>query len=186
MAYLIDRLKQSLYKKGISVRSGEARAWLEHKVKQLTVTPSKLLERQGQTNQTMIGGMYFYVYDPKTKNEMAFYDKFPLVIPVEKYSDGFLGLNLHYIHPQSRLVLLDKLSDIATNTRFDESTKFRISYGYLKRSSQIYEHHKCLKRYLYSHVRSKFVKIDADEWDIAALLPAENFEKKTKEEIYGI
>ena len=115
MAYLINRLKESLYKKGISARSGEARAWLEHKVKQVTVTPSKLLERQGQSNQTMIGGMYFYVYDPKTKNEMAFYDKFPLVIPVEKYSDGFLGLNLHYIHPRSRLALLDKLSDIALN-----------------------------------------------------------------------
>ena len=41
---------------------------------------------------TMIGKMYFYFYDPKTKDKMKYYDRFPLVIPIENYKDGFQNI----------------------------------------------------------------------------------------------
>ena len=128
--------------------------------------------------------MYFYFYDPKTKEQMEYYDKFPLVIPIEEHRDGFLGLNLHYIHPRQRLQLLDKLSDIATNKNFDESTRFKISYNYLKNAKRLYEHKPCLKKYLYSHIQSKFINIDASEWDIAVLLPVESFSGASKQRVF--
>ena len=83
--------------------------------------------------------MYFYFYDPKHKDTLPYYDRFPLVIPIERYPDGFLGLNLHYIHPKQRIILLDKLSDVATNNRFDDKTKLRISYEYLAAASKAFE-----------------------------------------------
>ncbi len=188
MAYLINRLKQSLSQKGLTPRSNLARAWLQQKMATLKPSTSKMMEerirQRSVRSESYIGKMYFYFYDPKTKETMKYYDKFPLVIPIEEHRDGFLGLNLHYIHPKQRLILLDKLGDIATNNSFDESTKFKISYNYLKSASSLYEHKPCLKKYLYSHIQSKFLNIDPSEWDIAVLLPVESFEKSTKQKVF--
>jgi len=185
MAYLINRLKESLSRQGLTPRTNLARAWLQQKITLLNPSRSKLMEdRNRLRNGPIVGKMYFYYYDPKTKETMQYYDKFPLVIPIEEHRDGFLGLNLHYIHPKQRLVLLDKLSDVVTNKRFDESTKMRLSYNYLKNASRLYEHKPCLKKYLYSHIQSKFISIDASEWDIAALLPVESFTGLPKQRVF--
>jgi hypothetical protein len=129
--------------------------------------------------------MYFYYYDPKTKDSMPYYDRFPLVIPIEQYSDGFLGLNLHYIHPRQRIILLDKLSKTTTNKNFDDRTKLRLSYEYLKAASSAFEAMPCIKRYLFSNINSRFLEITADEWDIAALLPTDSFVGASESKIYA-
>lgn len=176
MAYLLDRIQQQLNKTGYEPRSRQARDWLRSKVKDLKPTPQSLVrDRERMTNSAFIGHMYFYFYDPKTKDSLPYYDRFPLVIPIETYKDGFLGLNLHYIHPKHRIILLDKLSEYANNKNFDINTRLRLSYDLLRRASKAFEATPCIKRYLFSHVQSRFVEIFADEWDIAALLPAENF-----------
>ncbi len=182
---LIDRIKESLAKSGYAPRSREARAWLKSKVPSLRPTKGELMrDRERFKNQSIIGRMYFYYYDPKTKDSLPYYDRFPLVIPIERYPDGFLGLNLHYIHPKQRIVLLDKLSEVANNSKFDETTKLKISYDFLRRASKIFEAQPCIKRYLFNHIESRFLEITADEWDIAALLPAENFVGATTSKVY--
>lgn len=183
---LIDRIRENLAKTGYVPRSKEARAWLKSKVPALRPTRGELMrDRERLRNQSIIGRMYFYYYDPKTKDSLPYYDRFPLVIPIERYSDGFLGLNLHYIHPKRRIILLDKLSTILNNRDYDESTRFRISYDYLKRASRIYEATPCIKRYLSGHVQSRFLEITANEWDIAALLPVESFAKATASKVWS-
>ena len=113
MAYLIDRLNAQLAREGLNPGTDKARTWLRSKVKSLTVNPNSLMKdttRQSNTiNRSLIGRMFFYFYDPKTKDTLSYYDKFPLTIPIELYRDGFLGLNLHYIHPKHRIILLDKI-----------------------------------------------------------------------------
>jgi len=186
MAYLIDRIKQSLAKEGLEPRSRHAREWLNSKVKNLNPTPASLIrDRQRLRDKTFIGKMYFYYYDPKTKDSMPYYDRFPLVIPIEQYSDGFLGLNLHYIHPRQRIILLDKLSKTATNKNFDEKTKLRLSYEYLKAASSSFEAMPCIKRYLFTQINSRFLEITADEWDIAALLPTSSFVGAIENKVYA-
>jgi hypothetical protein len=101
------------------------------------------------------------------------------------YRDGFLGLNLHYIHPKHRIILLDKLSELATNNKFNETTRLRLSYSILSSFSKAFEATPCLKRYLSSHVQSRFVQIEANEWDIAALLPVEQFEKASTGKVWS-
>ena len=183
---LIDRIKESLAKSGYAPRSREARAWLKSKVPSLRPTKGELMrDRERFKNQSIIGRMYFYYYDPKTKDSLPYYDRFPLVIPIERYSDGFLGLNLHYIHPKQRIILLDKLSDTATNRRFDEKTKLRLSYQYLATASTAFQAMPCIKRYLFNHLTSRFLEIPADEWDIAALLPVEQFEKASTSKVWS-
>jgi len=176
MAYLLDRIKESLQKEGLPARSIKSRDWIRTKVQNLNSTPRSLMsDKQRLKNDTVIGKLYFYSYNPKTKDKMKYYDKFPLVIPLEMYNDGFLGLNLHYIHPKQRLLLLDKLSEYATNDKYDKTTKLRLSYSLLKSAAKVYEMQACIKRYLYTNIESRFLEVPADEWDIAALLPYENF-----------
>ena len=186
MAYLIDRINQSLASEGYVPRTNKARAWLRSKVGSLNANPSTLMrDRLRLKDNTIIGKMYFYYYDPKSKDSMPYYDRFPLVIPIEQYRDGFLGLNLHYIHPRQRIILLDKLSDTASNKKFDAKTKLRLSYDYLRRASTAFEAMPCIKRYLYTHVTSRFLEISADEWDIAALLPMDTFVNSSESKVYA-
>jgi hypothetical protein len=185
MANIIDKVNNQLSKLGHANRSRDARTWLKSKIKSLQVTPSTLMnDRERLRTNSIIGKMYFYYYDPKTKDKLKYYDKFPLVIPIERYKDGFLGLNLHYVSPRIRLVLLDKLSSFANNKKYDETTRLRLSYQTIKAASSIFEATPCIKRYLYSHVKSRFLEIEASEWDIAAVLPVESFEKKPKEHVF--
>ncbi len=186
MAYLIDRINDSLRKEGIQPRTNQARQWLRSKISSLRPTPQTIMrDRERLRASTMIGKMYFMYYDPKHKDTLPYYDRFPLVIPIERYQDGFLGLNLHYIHPKQRIILLDKLSSTASNKQFNENTKLRISYEYLAASSKAFEAMPCIKRYLFNHIQSRFLEISADEWDIAALLPMESFEKASTSKVYA-
>ena len=196
MAHLLDRIKEQLEKEGLEARTATARTWLRAKVSALKPNAAKLknsiLEdaessrKKPLTNDTMLGRMYFFFYDPKLKDSLPYYDRFPLVIPIERYSDGFLGLNLHYIHPKQRVILLNKLSVFLNNHEYDETTRFkRLRYDTLKAAKRIFEHTPCIKRYLYTHIKSRFLEISADEWDIAALIPYEMFIGASKSKVWS-
>ena len=163
MAYLLNRINEQLAKAGLQPRTNQARAWLRAKINNLKPSRQALLNDKGRMrDSTIIGRMYFYFYDPKTKESLPYYDKFPLVIPIEQYRDGFLGLNLHYIHPKQRILLLDALSEFANNSKYDASTKLRLSYDLLRRTGAAYQATPCIKRYLFTHVESRFLEITAD------------------------
>lgn len=131
-------------------------------------------------DSTVIGKMYFFVYDPKLKKTLPVYDKFPLVFPIERYGDGFLGLNLHYLNTGERTALLSRLDDFKTNKRYDEMTRLRLSYDLLSSTKKLDSLSRpCIKRYLFSQVRSKFIEITSKEWQQAINLPVEFFVRKS-------
>jgi hypothetical protein len=124
-----------------------------------------------------IGQMYMFAYDPKYKNILPYYDAYPLVFPIEFYSDGFLGINLHYLPPLARAKLLTNLKDLANNDKYDNSTKLAISYNVLKAHSiQFNGFENCIKRYLFAHVRSSFHQVSPYDWDKAVLLPLQRWQ----------
>ena len=186
MATLIDRIQKSLDKEGLAPRTRQSRAWLQSKISSLNASQRSLFRDVDRTTRSaFVGHMYFFYYDPKHKEKLPYYDRFPLVLPIEQYGDGFLGINLHYIHPKERMVLLDKLSETATDKSFDINTRLRLNYQYLKRASKVFEARPCIKRYLFTHVKSRFVEIFADEWDIAAMLPMETFVGAGTNKVYA-
>jgi hypothetical protein len=118
-----------------------------------------------------------FAYDPKYKNILPYYDAYPLVFPIEFYSDGFLGINLHYLPPLARAKLLTNLKDLANNDKYDNSTKLAISYNVLKAHSiQFNGFENCIKRYLFAHVRSSFHQVSPYDWDKAVLLPLQRWQ----------
>ena len=132
-------------------------------------------------NQQVIGSMYMFFYDAKHKETLPYYDKFPLVIVLQEAPGGFLGLNLHYLPLSLRAKFLDALLDTANNNRYDNSTKFRITYDTLRSVARMKYYKPCIKHYLASQVRSKFAKVPAPEWEIATFLPTADFVSNNKQ-----
>tara|TARA_R110001606_G_scaffold300077_1_gene447852 strand:- start:1871 stop:2428 length:558 start_codon:yes stop_codon:yes gene_type:complete len=157
-------------------------AWYRDKIKELG-TPSSLdLIRDGKkASRPFFGRLNMFIYDPKLKAKLPYYDSFPLVLPIEQYKDGFLGLNLHYLPIGLRVRLLDRLVDFSNNDKFDETTRLVADYAKLKNVRLI---RPCVKRYLSSKVKSQFRRIDADEFTIATLLPVARFKKASANEVY--
>lgn len=188
MAKLLDKLSKEMNSFGFSQRTPKSRNWLKSQLKNFSATAgtrqSIIRDKENKRTKSVLGKMYFYYYDPKTKDTLPYYDRFPLVIPIEKYADGFLGLNLHYLPPNLRLILLDKLYDLLTNDRFDEKTRFRMTYSLLSGVGKYKEFKPCLKRYLFNHLRSQFIEVPADQWEIAVFLPVEQFVGAKKTKIY--
>lgn len=160
----------------LSESAKEAATWLKDKIQKIT-NPMRVFSKPGLP---AIGEMFLFSYDPKYKNVLPYYDMFPLVIPIQMYHDGFLGLNLHYLPPMARARLMDSLKKVANNNKYNHTTKLSISYDVLVRySRQFSGFENCVKRYLYPHVRSKFHKVDASDWDKAVMLPLQKWKVNT-------
>lgn len=123
-------------------------------------------------NSVQIGRMYAFYYDPKTKDKLPVYDRFPLVMVIEFRKNGFLGLNLHFLSQGQRGQLLDSLMRYANNQTMDENTRLMLSWQAVVATSRMRKlSERCVKHYLYPHCRSRFVQINADEFDKVSTLP---------------
>jgi len=144
-------------------------------------------------SQRSIGRMYMFVYDPKTKEKLPYYDKFPLILMVGLTEDGFVGLNLHYVFPLVRLKILETLiRNVDPNSLQEGFLESNISNKQIMKNFEIlYESSKfpmvapCFKRYLRGHVRSDYLYIDPKEWPKAILIPTERFMKATKLQVWN-
>ena len=149
--------------------------WYKDKIKEFGQPGALDLIRDGKRNtKPFYGKLNMFFYDPKHKKKLPYYDTFPLVLPIEKYPDGFLGINMHYLPIPLRIRLLDGLVDFSNNTKFDESTRLIVDYSRLKNINLIKP---TLHRYLAGYTKSQFRRIDANEFTIATLLPVQRFKK---------
>jgi hypothetical protein len=53
---------------------------------------------------------------PSSRRQLPYWDRLPLIFPIEIYPDGFLGINLHYLPPMYRAKLMDALYGILTGS----------------------------------------------------------------------
>ena len=156
--------------------------WYRDKIKEFGTPKTLDLIRDGkQASSPFFGRLNMFIYDPKLKKKLPYYDTFPLVLPLEEYNDGFLGLNFHYLPIPLRMKLLDRVVDFSNNTKFDKSTTLGVSYNALKRVRLIKP---SIKRYLAGKVKSRFRRVDADEFTVATLLPVARFKKGSQAEVY--
>ena len=88
MASKLTTLAQQKTALDLQTMSRESLKWLMAKISELK-NPVRIpgtikAETFRNTNRFMLGGLYFFYYDPKGKNELPYYDKFPLVLALEK------------------------------------------------------------------------------------------------------
>lgn len=134
--------------------------------------------RQNDRNKFLMGGLYYFYYDPLTKSDLPYYDKFPLVMPLKREGDGFLGLNLHYLPLRYRIAFMKKMMPLAIYNDDDEIKRIRVTYTILDSSTRYKEFRPCIKKYLYNRIRSRILKVQPEEWDIALYLPIQQFRKE--------
>lgn len=169
--------------------SKKSRSWFEQQVLLLNrkrLTPNKVLQSDPQQlrSQVFPGFLYMFVYDPKLKQTLPYYDMFPMVFPFRKVPGGFYGLNLHYLPYPLRVTLLDRLMTFANNEKMDETTKIKYSWQMIDGMSRYKLAQPCVKHYLNDHVRSPFRRVEANDWATAMMLPVERFQGATKEQVW--
>lgn len=172
----------------IVTRSRQSYAWLKSQMVNLR-NPVKIArdiknEKFRYTSRFLIGGLYFFYYNPKLKDDLPYYDIFPLVIPIQRYNDGFLGLNLHYLPINYRIMFLNKLLSLAIYNDNDELKRLRITYDILNASNRFKGFRPCIKRYLYPHIKSRILAVQPNEWDVALYLPVHQFKKENASTVW--
>lgn len=163
--------------------------WLQDQMRDLKA-PIKLAreiskEKSRQGGQFQMGGLYHFFYDPLTKGDLPYYDIFPLVIPLKRDADGFIGLNMHYLPPRYRAVFMDKLMNFAITNENNEPKRLRVTYDILTATKNFKEFRPCLKRYLNSQIKSKILTIQPPEWEVALFLPTAVFKGAPISKVYA-
>ena len=82
----------------------------------------------------------------------------------------------------ARFAFLQQLQSYACNAKFDQSTKIQASYNSIKGNKYTKV---AIKRYLYSQVRSNFLRINVDEMALAAYLPVADFQGATLGQVFA-
>lgn len=135
------------------------------------------------TSKLEPGNMYMFMYDPKYKDTLPYYDTFPLCLPFEDVSGGFVGINFHYLPFGQRALLLDNLLTF-TDKKLTERSKIQASWGLLKNAGRFPQVKPAVKRYLYNNVKSSFLKITPEHWKSSIFLPTQSFEKASQQTVY--
>jgi len=164
-----------------------SKSWFQQQallLKTQNITPQKVLNSDSKQvkGQVVPGSLYMFLYDPKFKDELPYYDRFPLVFPFKRVSGGFYGLNMHYLPYQPRVILLQRLMQFASDSALSDNTRLKYSWSLINGVSKFKWAEPCIKHYLNGHVKSTFRKIPAQDWATAMLLPVEQFvgAQKTK------
>jgi hypothetical protein len=189
MAVLFDEILSKGIRAGkIPAKEQQSRMWYRDTASKFKTVNEKSLMR-GDTDrirsQPTIGHMYMFYYDAKHKETLPYFDRFPMIFPYKKVRGGFMGINLHYLPHILRAKLMDSLYDISSNDKYDETTKLRLSYDILSSAAKYKWFKPCIKQYLTSQVRSRFLYVYPAEWDIALFLPLERFQGATKSKVWA-
>ena len=178
MSSIFSKIHSQAERAGILPYTKKSTTWFLRKISSMTsvsntkVFNDTLLETR---NKPLIGRMFMFLYDPKGKETLPHYDRFPLILMVGPAKKGFYGLNLHYLPPRARAVFFDKLLEYTNNDKYNKTTRFKLSYDLLSSAANLRAFQPCFKHYLFDHIDSKTVEILPPEWEIAVFLPTDKF-----------
>ena len=145
--------------------------WYRNRNKELGTPNTAELLRSGKlAKRPHEGFLNMYIYAPKLKDKLPYYDTFPLIMYLKPAEKGFYGLNFHYLPYALRARLLDaagqdKLNvNAVMNSRLTKPT---------------------IKRYLFGYTRSAFRKIDTEDNLTAIMLPVQRFKKASDTQVWA-
>ncbi len=145
----------------------KAAAWFKKKARDIT----KVTGKHNAQSKVRMGRFYTYRYKAKHDKILPQWDRQPIVVVLEMYKDGFLGLNFHYLPIRQRYMLLSLLMKTATGDMTSENDRLKINYPILKAVARHKLYAPCVKRYLYSQVQTKFSLIHPQDYQLMISLP---------------
>ena len=123
---------------------------------------NKVTDKLKTPSRLKPGMMITYTYTPKYAEKLSYYDTHPLVLITEINRTGWVGMNVHYMHPKQRAHMF---------------------YRHQKNGMPFMDE-SLTKRYLSNHVLGPVKEIPKEQWEIAIQLPYESFRKVSKEKVW--
>ena len=189
MASTLTQLAKSRTSLDLDFLSRKSFAWFQKNISDLRspITLAKEIanEKTRQKGRFQMGGLYNFVYNPLTREDLPYYDIFPLVIPLSTKEGGFLGLNMHYLPIPYRAAFMDKLMEFAITNENNEPKRLRVTYDILSNSRNLKEFRACIKHYLNNQIKSKIMTIKPEEWETALFLPTAVFRGAPLNKVYA-
>ena len=115
-----------------------------------------------------IGKMYMFCYDPIGKQNLPYWDKYPLVIVCEIGKNTIKGLNVHYIPTNIRIKIMKDIAEATNESVMSEKSKVSTIVSYLSKTKN-YTY--MVKQYSGDGVRSNIMNIPGEHWGLACALP---------------
>lgn len=133
----------------------------------------QLLTEYKKTQKVKPGHMYLFGYDPKYKDTLPIYDKFPLIFVLEVYKGGFLGCNIHFLIPKLRQRLFELFMRNAIKSGKNDIKRLKLNY----QTSVALAGNKLMgptiKRYLWKQLETPMVEVPPSHWHHIIFLPME-------------
>ena len=167
-----------LLPKEIESGTEDSLQWFRTNVRDLKIKPQVIMRGLEAVSNTGLkqGGVYMFHYDAKWKDTLPYWDKYPIVVPLELYSDGFLGINIHYISPSMRVPLLQKMFEFTKdNEELEGDARMIIDYDTTQLESELRNAGPCIKRYLTSHIGARITRVPKEQWETLMMMPTAKF-----------
>ena len=193
MASLLDKVSDAIRTGTVGAETKKSAKWFLMKTKGLegslrnrwTQTNAPKFYREAETKvspkvlklRVNRGDMFAYYYHPKHRATLPYYDQFPLIMLMSEEKETFIGINFHYLNPNIRAILLDKInSKVGTG---------QITNSWWTKLSKIPQIAPTVKRYRYDHIVRKVIPIEEKEKELAIFLPLERFKKSSKSKVWA-
>ena len=181
-----DKFKEA-FGPNVNKFSTESLNWFRARISKdvrLGSQQSKLLNqnvygrKSGTENTQLIGKLYFYEYAAENPGdaELQVYDRFPMVFIFNstRSKEGNIllhGLNIHYLSPKERQILLEKLLTVKSSAQIRPQTRLKLSWDIIKAvaSSALYE--RAVHTYRVDRFQSRLIEIPANDWCLCPFLP---------------
>jgi hypothetical protein len=189
-AYTFQEIVSGATKSGVfQTKTRQSLDWFAAYARNFKIGGGDLMRGEKENLQNSlppVGSLCMFFYDAKTKDKLPYWDRFPCIFVIERYKDGsWLGINLHYLNYVARAKLMDALYNNSTAKNLTSQKKLAINYSILKNSTKYTWFKPCVKRYLPGHIKSRFLKIPPENWNLAVMLPLQNFEKASSVKVWS-
>jgi len=193
MASLLDKVQDAVRTGTVGTEVKRSAQWFRDKIKGLEGTlknqwsrtnapkfyreAENKLDRRALGLKGNLGELFAYYYNPKHRETLPYYDRFPLImlIGIDSNKKTFLGLNFHYLNPKWRAVLLDRVSAKVTSGAI-------INWNKIAKVPMILP---TVKRYRFDHIVRRVIPIEEQDNELAIFLPLERFKKASKSKVWA-
>ena len=194
---IFNQIQELRSNAGIPERGRVAQDWFRQTIRRLYGdTPIRGREQLVQAEDTTTrspqqirglrsGRMYMFVYNPKLRQQLPVYDRFPMIFVLEFRKQGFLGLNMHYLPIKLRLQLFNKLTVLLNTQAINENTRLRLSYQIIKNATKYHNALPLIREYKNKYIKSRMLEVHARDWEIALFLPADQFKKRGRQTVWA-
>lgn len=182
-------------KNRMSLQSDNAVRWLANRMSsiQTEMRQSAFIDKNSPLRRNNLieeGQMILFGYNPLTKDELMFWDEFPVTVVLSVKRSGFLGLNLHYLPYEERAKFLNNLKFFVTDPKWLENqnndAEFFLTYKMAKASTKLKDYKKCIKRYYFKRMLTRVSVIQPVDWLTVPFFPLDKFKGMSRGAVWKL